>query len=575
MIGTVTSHRTLCALTVFSAFASLVVGVTACGPEPEGNAPLATGGIAGSGGVAGSATGGVSTGGTGAAAGFAGGGTASGGGAGLGSGGTGAGTAGSVGMSGSAAGGFAGVGGTAGSAAGGTAGIGGGGTSGAAGAGGKGALGPGLTDVGTLTPVTCTITPTVTPATGMPLVGIATFTTDLANAERAIIQFGKTSTYTLEAPVNWSAAMHRTLVLGMPANTDVHYRVVVMQGSNACIGPDATYRTGANVSGAPANVTPTRGTSTASPAPGFIIAENGNFAYIVNNTGEVVWTHRFPVSLTRALMSFDGESMLARDAGPFNAASGGNIYRVAMDGSGEAKLNVTGGHHHDLVAIPTGLAYIAKQAAGSCDCIFTAGPDGANSRCLVDLAVVFSKFRTGPGGAATEECHVNAIRYYKDTDSYSVSDREKDAIAFFSASGQLLGSIGATPTSSTPNHAVAPGADSTTSASWRVQHGHDWYAPNKIVLWSNGVFMGGQSRVLHYTINGTTATLDWQYTATGNSPTLSDVQHLSNGNFLATATQTGSVHEFDASRTLVQSFASLSRGYTSHRATLYGPPPGR
>jgi hypothetical protein len=320
---------------------------------------------------------------------------------------------------------------------------------------------------------------------------------------------------------------------------------------------------------------PTRGSSTAMPAPGFIVAVNGNFANIINNAGEVVWSHRFPIMLTRAVMSYDAEYMYVRDVGPFNAASGGNIYRVAMDGSGEAKLNVSGGSHHDLVAIPTGLAYIAKEAAGACDCIFTANPDGSNSSCLVDLGVVFEKFNVGPGGAAMEECHVNAIRYYKDTNTYSVSDREKDAIAFISSTGQVLGSIGAMPTSSTPNHALAQGADSQTSSTWRVQHGHDWYEPNKLVVFSNGPFQGGQSKVLHYTINGASATLDWQYTATGNSPTLSDAQRLANGNFLGTASSNGSVHEFDASRMLVQSFANLSRGYTSHRSTLYGPPPGR
>jgi hypothetical protein len=559
-----------------SALASLVVGLAACSAEPEPGIQTGSGGVSGSAGAgasAGLSTGGTSTGGVGAGAGVANGGTATGGAAGLGTGGTG-------GISGSATGGIAGTAGaagTAGSATGGMAGSptgGTGGTAGSAGSGG-GTIGPGLTDVGTFTPVTCTITPTVTTATGMPLVGVATFTTDLAGAERAIIQFGKTSTYTLEAPVNWAASMHRTLILGMPANTEVHYRVVVIQGTNACVGPDATYRTGANVSGAPGNYSPMRGSSTAMPSPGFIIAANSNFANIVNQAGEVVWSHRFPVGLTRAVMSYDGEYMYARDVGPFNAATGGNIYRVAMDGSGEAKMNVSGGSHHDVVAIPTGFAYIAKEAAGECDCIFTANADGSNSRCLVNLEGVFSKFRTGPGGAAMEECHVNAIRYYKDTMSYSVSDREKDAIAFFSSTGELLGSVGATPMSSTPNHAVAQGADSQTSSTWRVQHGHDWYAQNKIVVFSNGPFMGGQSKILHYTINGTMATLDWQYTATGNSPTLSDAQRLPNGNFLGTASQNGAVHEFDANRMLVQSWNNLSRGYSCHRPTLYGPPPGR
>jgi hypothetical protein len=407
------------------------------------------------------------------------------------------------------------------------------------------------------------------------MVGVATFTTDLAGAERAIIQFGASTTYTLEAPVAWTGTNHQTLILGMPANTDVHYRVVVFAGNSACVGPDATYKTGVAPSGAPANQTPQKGTSSAAPAPGFIIGESSSWSYIVNVTGEVVWAYKFPVGLSRSLMSWDGNYMYAREVGPFNAASGGAIYRVAMDGSGETKLNVSGGTHHDVVATPTGIAYPAKQMAGACDCIYTADADGSNSKCLVDLDVVFGKFMTGPGAAASEKCHVNAIRYYKDTDSFSVSDREKDAIAFISSKGEVLGSVGATPTGSTPNHAKAEGADSTTSATWRVQHGHDQYAPNKLVLWSNGSFQGGMSKVLHYTISGATASLDWQYSGAGNSPTLSDAQHLPNGNFLVTNSQTGAVHEIDATAKLVQSFSALSKGYSQHRPTLYGPPPGR
>ena len=489
------------------------------------------------------------------------------------------GTAGSAAGRGGAAGSAAGRGGAAGSAAGrggaaGTGSAGTAGTSGGGGAGGATPIGPDLTDPSTFTTKTCTITPMVTTATGAAMVGIATFTTDLAGAERAVIQFGKTSTYTLEAPVDWAAANHRTLLLGMPGNTTVHYRVIVIQGTNACVGADATYMTG-TVSGAPANVTPTKGTSTVAPAPGFIVAENGTFAYIINKQGEVVWAHKFPISLSRALMSFDGNYMYGREVGPFNAASGGAVYRVAMDGSGEMKLTLSGGTHHDLTVTPTGIAYPAKQAAGACDSIYVAGPDGSNSRVLVDLDIVFGKFAIGPGGQAQEKCHVNAIRYYKDTDTFSVSDREKDAIAFISSTGAVLGSIGATPTGSTPNHAKAEGADSTTASVWRVQHGHDQYAPNKIVLWSNGPFQGGTSRILHYTISGATAKLDWQYTGTGTSPTLSDAQALPNGNFLATNSQSGAVHEIDPTQKLVQSYSNLSKGYSSHRPTLYGPPPGR
>ncbi len=83
-------------------------------------------------------------------------------------------------------------------------------------------FGPELTDVSQLEPVECTITPSVTPAAELAMLGVATFTSDFSAGDRAIIQFGRTTDYTLEAPVNWGAPEHRTLLLGMPAGVTVH-----------------------------------------------------------------------------------------------------------------------------------------------------------------------------------------------------------------------------------------------------------------------------------------------------------------------------------------------------------------
>lgn len=436
-------------------------------------------------------------------------------------------------------------------------------------------MSPDLTDIGQFEIVPCQIGAAATPAEEIATVGVATFDTDFADAERAFIQFGTATEYTLEAPVDWDAAAHRTLLLGMPSVTDVHYRVVVVKGEQACVSGDQSFDTGALDPSGPQDITPLNGASTAAPAPGFIVAVRGQYAYVVNKEGRVVWSFQFPVSLTRAVLSWDAKYMLVRDMGPFNATSGGNIYRVDLDGENLTRLDVIGGHHHDFTVIPDGIVYIGKTVVGACDSLYTAKIDGTDSAALVDLGVVFDKFDDGAQAISQERCHVNYVRYYADNQTFSVSDREKDAIAFFSRAGTLLGSIGAQPAVATPNHILAEGADSEAKSPWRVQHGHDMYAPDKLLVWSNGVFQGGQSRVLHYTINGATASLDWQYTATGNSPTLSDVQHLPNGNFLATNSASGSVHEVDPTRKLVVAYTGLSRGYSGHRPTLYGPPPSR
>lgn len=432
----------------------------------------------------------------------------------------------------------------------------------------------GLTDLTAFSPVNCTITPTVTNASRIPTVGVATFTADLPGADRAVIQFGETTQYSYEAPVDWAADGHKTLLLGIPANTDVHYRVAVFAGNSVCVSPDATYKSGPLPNGGPSDVNPMKGQSQVAPAKGFLLFTSGiagmggTWVWIVNKAGRVVWSYQFKSGSIRAHMSWDGKYMYNRDLGPFNSANGGSINRVAMDGTGETTVQTIGGNHHDFTVTPTGIAYISKEAAGQCDRIYTAGPDGSGGKMLVDLDVVFGKVgQSGLGGTMGEKCHVNAIYYYSDRKVFSVSDREKDVIAMFSETGQYVASIGKQPQSPLEHHILAQGAGSD----WRVQHGHDWYAENKIVLWSNGSFGAGSSKILHYTINGSNATLDWSFTMAGNSPTLGDAVRLKNGNYLLTNSQNATVYEIDPNQQLIQSMRG-SGGYTTHRTSLYGPP---
>lgn len=434
---------------------------------------------------------------------------------------------------------------------------------------------PGLTEPGDFERVDCIVTADVVLSKEVPAVGVLTFDTDLSNADRAVVQFGTEGVYTYEAPSGWDSPGRATTLWGVPFETEITYRVLVFRGAQVCVGDAGRYNTGPAPAGTPSDVAVSRGPSTSAAWQGFLLTPMGNHAYIIDGRGRVVWSLRFPVALTRVVLSWDGEWVLARDLGPFDDASGGAIYRVRRDGTELEKLTLPGGTHHDFTVTPQGITYPAKAAAGACDSLYTARVDGSNARHLVDLAVVFDRFGNGQGGGGFERCHVNFVRYYSTTRTYSVSDREKDAIAFFSENGDVLGSIGTTPITPTPNHVLAEGADASATSLWRVQHGHDWYAPNKLVLWSNGVFQGGVSRVLHYTITGAGAVLDWQYTGAGSSPTLSDAQRLPNGNYLATNSRTATVHELDPSHVLIRALANASRGYTSYRASLYGTPSER
>jgi hypothetical protein len=91
--------------------------------------------------------------------------------------------------------------------------------------------------------------------------------------------------------------------------------------------------------------------------------------------------------------------------------------------------------------------------------------------------------------------------------------------------------------------------------------------------------------MLHYTISGGSAVLDWSYSAAGASMTQGDVQHLPGGGFLVAASNSGTIHLLDASQNLIASYSAGGGGgggqgmggfgYAWFRTTLYGPPPGR
>lgn len=430
--------------------------------------------------------------------------------------------------------------------------------------------------------VSCDITVTSsTTAEAIPTVGIIELSTDLPGFEGGTIQFGVDESYGMEAPIDRAAANNRTLLLGLAAGTTYHYRIAARAGSQVCYSSDQTIQSGGLVAGGPSNLIPQMGPSSAPVAPGFIVTSGGSagagssFGYVFDKAGQIVWAFGFGgqsgfnSGITRMRMSWDGKYMFARDLGPFDAGSGGTIYRVSLDGTGLMTLPVAGGHHHDFTVTPDGIAYIAKLSTGECDHIMLAGPDGSDSRSIIDLWDVLQYFPSAGGGA--EKCHVNAINYSADGDFFTISDREKDVIVKVSRQGEVLATYGQTPSTTLLHHVTAEGA----GTKWRVQHGHHHYADDKLLVFSNGPFQNGTSRVLHYTITGTQAALDWEYSGMGSSPTMSNALTLPGGNFLAVRSQGGTIDELDANHERIRRWEGGSFGYAFHRTTLYGPPPSR
>jgi hypothetical protein len=404
-------------------------------------------------------------------------------------------------------------------------------------------------------------------------VGIVTFDTTLPDLRAAEIHFGRDTSYGLVAPVESTDEGHRTLLLGMVQEATYHFRVAVSDGTRVCYSEDATIETGSLDSPALAEAR-----TSADGAPGFIVTSRDGEIVIYDKQGELVWAFEM-FNVFSAQMSWDGQFMVARDPGPFDLASGGNFMVIAMDGSEAITLDAPGGDHHDFTAIPDGIAYIGKRAEGECDWIYEASLELTNGEPTLDTWPIYRYFPDEGTVEGTEICHANRLHYSLERDWYTVSDRNKDAIAVFARDGTPLTSIGKAPTGDWMQHILAenagPGGD------WHIQHGHHFYADDGLVLFANE--SDGGAALLHYTLEGDQATLDWKYDGAGASMIQGDAQRLDGGNFLVTANLDGTMVELGSDGTTEVSRYVLGGptgplygfGYAWHRPSLYGTPAPR
>ena len=472
-----------------------------------------------------------------------------------------AGSGGAAGAGGGGTGGTAATGGTAGrgGAGAGTAGRGGsaGGQSGSAGRGG--AAGGGVAGSGG--GIACTITPTTTMSTQIPTVAVVTFTTTLTGVTGASIQFGLPGATPMVAPVDIAATSYRTLLLGMKGSRDYVYRIVVSSAAGSCTSQDVMLRTGA----VPTNVPkPTRTIPMPSAhAPGFIITSGGTGmggsvpVYILDGDGEPVWWATAPASCSRAKMSYDGKEMWMQELNVDNG--GGEMRKVAMDGTGAMAVAGLEKGHHDFTVLPDGGVALCVWNTTGMDAhnsLVERSASGQMTTIVPDLTTVYT----------ASSFHPNAIHYHSSDNSYTISDRNVNMFVKVTRGGQLVWQLGG----SSPKGQ----AFTISGGTWMVNHGHHLLANGNFLFFSNGPFSGGTSQALEYSLNTTswTATRVWQYAPGVNSPVLSDAQRLPNGNTLVTFSTVGTIHEVSASGQLVMSLDTAAVGYAEYRESLYGPP---
>jgi hypothetical protein len=408
----------------------------------------------------------------------------------------------------------------------------------------------------------CALEPSVHMSPVIATVGILTLSTNLTRINSGYVEFGRSGSYDLRAPIDTSAEEFRTVMLGMTPNTMFHYRVVVYTDDATCVSADHSLVTPPAPANAPVPRVETLRASQVSP--GFVVtstfANATGYMVIYNHTGELVWWYQAGIGpVARSRLSWDGKYIYGRNANPAGAP-GGELIRVSLDGTRVERIRVDTGHH-DMTPTPNnGLLLLTGGGRDDCGTITFMSPGGKLSQ-FYDLRDAFGAFFR-PGA---DPCHCNSIDYNVADQSVSVSCLGQNAYVKLTQDAKLMWVLGGNNGQS----------DFSGDVHWSRQHGHHFVTPDRLLFYNNNG--GGDSAEtsslaveLQLDLEHRTATRVWQYVGDTTSATFGDVQRLPNGNTLITYSNAALIREVDAKQAVVQNWRfDAGLGYAEHHTYLY------
>lgn len=406
---------------------------------------------------------------------------------------------------------------------------------------------------------------TSAPSPDMGSVGVVEFSSTEAGVTGATIEFGKTTDYGIVAPVDLSEPNYRTLLLGLPFNSTVNYRIVLQAGSKSCASENQTMTLNGPPNGVQAGVTVTGGDGTET-ADGYIVSSvyNGGIVFITNMMGELVWLKNVVLNdSSQAKLSWDGKYIYARNGNP-GGMNGGQLVSVKMDGSGEETIPASTSHH-DFAFLPDGkLLYVRRsETVTNCDVVVERTPEGTES-VLFEVADSLPTFTKG---GTADGCHTNSIRYNQHDASITLSMLTIDTILNFDLATKATNwVIGAQDPTLNMN-----------GLTWDVQHGTFMTDSDTLYFFNNGgnsKVGDGNSVIVKASLAGGSVTVAPEFfDSSNNTMSQGDVQVLPNGNVLVTYSNPGISIEFSPSGSAVKTFKYAGGvGYANYRTSLYGPP---
>jgi hypothetical protein len=380
---------------------------------------------------------------------------------------------------------------------------------------------------------------------------------------RARVEYGPDADYGATTPLEDApGTAHEALLIGIPAEAEVHFRLVEEGEEGAVHGPDQQAWTGAlrpNLSSLQRSGSTDHFTATtllgASWQP-----------TVFDTEGRVVWSMAADVGdgmLFRTRLARDGRSLLYG----LDGVVGGHIVQVGWDGEERSRVDALG-FSHDFAETEDGaLAWLARESG-------EAGGETVQGDRIVERSaegverVVWSAWDSLVPGEVVDGdwTHANVLEYDPDRQVYQVGLRNLSLLLEVDRwSGEVLWSFGG-------EGARLQVAEGSTAP--QLQHGFERVGADELLVFDNGTSERAASAVRRYTLDEAAGSATETWTLAPDPPiygyALGDVVDLGGGEVLVAWSSAGLLQRVDAAGAVEFSLAAppgAARG-------LPGPRPG-
>lgn len=381
-------------------------------------------------------------------------------------------------------------------------------------------------------------------------VGLVDWSTTAGTPTEATIQFGLTTDYGMEAPVDVTEPELRGVLLGMKQGRTYHFRIVVTVNEQEIRSADHTIETGA---------LPERTLvedfdilSESDRERGYILTSFWDMgpegfsamAFILDQDGDVVWWYgpELKQGVAKAALSADGRDVWMVSP---SLTGGEPLARVGLDGLGPESYQSTRGNH-DIIPVRGDVMAFVNYGVWEID---RAGQEKEILN-LDDLPPV-------DPSAPLSYHHPNALDYNQERDEYLLSARFSGVYSFPRA--------GATSENITDLSTIL-GPNTGWGAN---QHQIEVLDSGRFLMFANRVKDDPpESAVLEFDLSDGSEV--WRYEGGEYSENFGGVQRLPGGNTLVTFSNAGVIHEVTPNgEKVLEVTCPYKLGYSTWLPSLY------